>query len=196
VTKTGIFIRHGESTANSTGVVSHDLEGYPLTEKGRKQANHTGQVLSELKDKIDNIVVSPLQRTIQTAEEVMLGMGYSGKYIMDNDLRETFLGPYNNGPVSALPKIHSSKYGIEPFEENGERLFRCAIKYEGLSIFVSHNLPIKALVCKLMNLHEEDAGGIDIKNASMTAIDFDNLRILSIGSLRISEELLKRLSSR
>ncbi len=59
-----IFVRHGESQANASGLIA-TLDS-PLTEKGKEQAHKTGQ---ELKNKgIDTILCSPLTRARQTAE--------------------------------------------------------------------------------------------------------------------------------
>ncbi|MCL4345583.1 MAG: phosphoglycerate mutase family protein [Candidatus Thermoplasmatota archaeon] len=196
MTKIGIFIRHGESTANSGGIVSHDLEGYPLTAKGMNEARRAGENLSPISGTVDRFVVSPLVRTIQTADEVAKGMGYAGSTIIDERLRETFLGPYNNRPVSELPKFHRSEFGIEPFEENGMRLYECAQDYEGVSVFVSHNLPIKALICKILDLEEEDAKGVDIRNASISIIDFEKGKVLCIGAGRPSGRTLDRIKNR
>ncbi|MGP6206963.1 histidine phosphatase family protein [Cuniculiplasma sp. SKW3] len=193
MTNIGIFIRHGESTANSSGIVSHDLNGYPLTEKGVKEAERAGMNLINMRDYVNRFVVSPLVRTRQTAEYVAKGMNFTGETIIDEDLRETFLGPYNNRPVSELPKFHRSEYGIEPFEENGERLKKCALKYRGLSIYVSHNLPIKALICNILDMDEEDAKGVDIRNASISIIDFENSKILAIGALKPSDRTFQRI---
>lgn len=193
VTNIGIFIRHGESTANSSGIVSHDIEGYPLTEKGVKEAERAGNNLIPLNKYIQRFVMSPLLRTKQTAEWVSRGMNFKGEKVIDDDLRETFLGPFNNRPVSELPKYHRSEYGIEPFEENGERLKRCALKYEGLSVFVSHNLPIKALICNILDISEEDAKGVDIRNASISIVDFQNSRIMAIGAFTISDRTIQRI---
>jgi len=33
-----VLVRHGESTLNTMGLVSNDLDGYPLTENGKEQA--------------------------------------------------------------------------------------------------------------------------------------------------------------
>ena len=58
-----IFIRHGESTAN-TGLTSADVASIALTARGEGQA---GQLAREWTEAPSLIVTSPFQRTRQTA---------------------------------------------------------------------------------------------------------------------------------
>lgn len=58
-----IFIRHGESTAN-TGLASTDIASIALTERGREQAQH---IALEWDEPPTLIVTSPFLRTRQTA---------------------------------------------------------------------------------------------------------------------------------
>lgn len=58
-----IFIRHGESTAN-TGLASTDIASIALTERGREQAQ---RIASEWDEPPTLIVTSPFLRTSQTA---------------------------------------------------------------------------------------------------------------------------------
>lgn len=67
---TFIFIRHGESTAidyvaGRTGVT--------LSEKGKKEAEQSANVLSKIK--INRLIASPLQRTMETAGYISKATG-------------------------------------------------------------------------------------------------------------------------
>ena len=80
------FIRHGESESNVKNVVWTKKDGYPLTEKGTTQAQKAGD---ELKDKVDIIITSPLERTRQTAYEIAKKCGLKEEdIIFDDRLRE------------------------------------------------------------------------------------------------------------
>lgn len=59
-----IFIRHGESTAN-TGLASTDIASIALTDRGREQAQH---IAAQWDETPSLIVTSPFLRTRQTAE--------------------------------------------------------------------------------------------------------------------------------
>ena len=62
------LVRHGENRANLTKEFSYRKIDYPLTIKGRLQAEQTAHFF---KDKhIDKIYASPLLRAIQTAEAI------------------------------------------------------------------------------------------------------------------------------
>ena len=64
-----------------------------------------------------------------------------------------------------------------------------------MNIFVSHMLPIKALVCMMLGIEEEDAGGVSIKNCSITILDTHKKTVLSIGSSTISSRVVGIVSS-
>ena len=60
-----VLIRHGESTANATGVWQGQLE-FPLSEEGRRQARLAGRALAG--EAFDGLYSSPLSRAYETAE--------------------------------------------------------------------------------------------------------------------------------
>lgn len=70
-----LLIRHGQSTANATGVWQGQME-FPLSEKGRQQARLTGEALSG--QRLDAIYSSPLSRAFETAEIIASRTRYSG----------------------------------------------------------------------------------------------------------------------
>ena len=195
MTGIAILIRHGESEANKNNVISHDLKGYPLTGHGRKQAGAVGKELSAIMQYVERIVCSPLERTVQTGEILAKEGGFRKQIIIDDQIRETYFGKFNNGSNENLPKFHKPGSEIESFESQGKRMYDGIFSYEGVNIFVSHMLPIKALVCKVMGIEEEDAGGVSIKNCSITILDIDKKNVLSIGSSTISSRVIGIVSS-
>lgn len=60
-----VLIRHGQSTANATGVWQGQLD-YPLSDEGRRQARRAGLALTD--QPFDAIYSSPLSRAFETAE--------------------------------------------------------------------------------------------------------------------------------
>lgn len=68
-----ILIRHGQSTANMSGVWQGQLD-FPLSELGRLQAARTGHALKGTK--ISGIYSSPLSRAFETAETVAREAGF------------------------------------------------------------------------------------------------------------------------
>ena len=71
-----ILIRHGQSTANASGVWQGQLD-FPLSEQGRQQALYTGRALKGTK--ISGVYASPLTRAFETAKIVAREAGFSGE---------------------------------------------------------------------------------------------------------------------
>jgi len=67
------FVRHGESEANVLGVITNRGSAYPLTEKGRAQADALARMLAP--QAITHIYSSPLLRAQQTAEILAARLG-------------------------------------------------------------------------------------------------------------------------
>jgi 2,3-bisphosphoglycerate-dependent phosphoglycerate mutase len=60
------FVRHGESVANTAGIISNRALPHPLTDKGRQQAQGLAQKLRN--ESVAKIFSSPILRAKQTAE--------------------------------------------------------------------------------------------------------------------------------
>ncbi len=73
-----ILVRHGQSTANATGVWQGQLD-YPLSDEGRRQATEAGRALRSTD--ISGIYASPLSRAFETAEIVARETGFPGDVI-------------------------------------------------------------------------------------------------------------------
>lgn len=80
-----ILIRHGQSTANATGVWQGQLD-YSLSKEGRRQAAAAGRALRGAN--ICGIYASPLSRALETAEIVARETGFSGQVVALPDLTE------------------------------------------------------------------------------------------------------------
>jgi broad specificity phosphatase PhoE len=80
-----LLVRHGQSTANASGVWQGQLD-FPLSEEGRLQAAEAGR---SLKDKeVSGIYASPLARAFETAEIVAREAGFSGEVVPEPGLME------------------------------------------------------------------------------------------------------------
>ena len=74
------FIRHGESESNATpGFAAGKNFAAPLTEKGFVQARLLGERLKREGITFDRVYSSSLTRTVQTTENMLKGMGESGR---------------------------------------------------------------------------------------------------------------------
>lgn len=101
-----IFIRHGESTAN-TGLASTDIASIALTERGREQAQH---IALEWDEPPTLIVTSPFLRTRQTAAPTIAR--FPGVPVETWPVEEfTYLQPGRwNGTAAAERRPHVEGY--------------------------------------------------------------------------------------
>ncbi len=84
-----IFIRHGESTANVSGIIQGRGD-YPLSEKGREQALKTKRALMDFCP--HTVFTSNLKRAGETAE--IINRSHNARIIRLDDLAEYDLGEF------------------------------------------------------------------------------------------------------
>lgn len=189
--KKAILMRHGESLANIQNIISEDIRKYPLTERGMEQVLFSAEQLRGIK--FDGIINSPLLRTVQTAKTVADVLGL--QTFEDDRIKESGLGPYNGYKVENIPKLSRDDLGMESWDSQVKRMRSVISSYDGCFVLVSHALPIKALTASFLEMDERESFGIDIKLASMTAIDVENNKVLSIGTLLLTDRIKKIFSS-
>lgn len=80
-----ILIRHGQSTANATGVWQGQLD-FPLSELGRRQAAEAGRALRGVD--IAGTYASPLSRAFETATTVAREAAFEGEIVPLRGLME------------------------------------------------------------------------------------------------------------
>ncbi|MHB8360560.1 MAG: histidine phosphatase family protein [Thermoplasmataceae archaeon] len=184
-----ILIRHGESESNVKGLISEDLSVYPLTHIGKQQADKTGKEL--LKLKVDRIIASPVLRARETAS--ILSEIIHVPIEINNEIRESGLGPYNNTQSRIIPEGKRESLGFEPYDAIRKRMIKSIMGYDGTNVFVSHELPIKAVISEILDMDEEESRGIKLKNASISILDCKNRKLLCIGASEISIDLIKKI---
>ncbi len=109
-----IFVRHGQSKANASGMIAD--EHSRLTEEGLKQARKTGYELTNMGTK--TIICSPFLRAQQTAETIAGELGIDIKHIkIIDELHERRLGK-----LEGTPKVHDSKWYETTYGEEGMEL--------------------------------------------------------------------------
>ncbi len=80
-----VLIRHGQSTANASGVWQGQLD-FPLSKEGRLQASYTGRAVAGME--ISGVYTSPLSRAFETAQIVAREAGFSGEVVCIPGLME------------------------------------------------------------------------------------------------------------
>jgi probable phosphoglycerate mutase len=191
--KIAILVRHGESISNTKGIISSDVEGYPLTKKGHSQAEFAAKQLSLLK--INRIRSSPVQRARETAETIGAELGIHVE--IDERLRESYLGRFNNTEIGTFPAVGRSRdgLGVETWEEHQERMLSAVESASGIEVLVSHALPIRSAVSKYMDLGEVESYGVEIRNCSISMIDVERGKLLSLGSLYVTQKNIEYISN-
>jgi probable phosphoglycerate mutase len=183
-------MRHGESIANVMNIITEDPDEHPLTERGIEQVLFSAEQMKGLK--FDGIISSPILRARQTAKTVADVLNLEIK--TDKRIRESGLGPYNKYRIEDIPKMNREDLGMEPWDEQVKRMRNALNDIDGCYVLVSHALPIRAVTASFLEMDEKESYGIDIKHASMTAIDLDKNRLLSIGTLLLTDRIKKLFS--
>lgn len=80
-----VLIRHGQSTANASGIWQGQLD-FPLSDEGQEQARLAGQALAG--ERIDGLYTSPLSRASETARIIARETGFPGRVLPVEGLKE------------------------------------------------------------------------------------------------------------
>ncbi len=197
-----IIVRHGFSESNRKGHLTHDKEGYPLTQEGKAYLVKASDELKKL-DNIKEIISSPVQRARQTAE--ILANTTNLKIKIDERLAERQMGKYNN---QKIPGENPTDYnwhvkeilsgypnGFEKWESliGRTKAFLDSIPPDDNIIVVTHGDIIKAIIAEILDLDEFEVWGIRAKHGHFTVIDRKNKRILALSSPIISDRLIEKI---
>lgn len=180
-----VLIRHGQSLSNVRKILSDDIDGFPLTENGIRQVEETAAVLSRFR--FDGLWSSPVLRARQTAEIISRAIEVPVETV--DDLRETEMGIFNGMNSEEALMALESGHSYESWESHLRRLQRVMDAVDGKIICVSHAMPITVMVASMLSMNQEESRGIDISNSSITVLDLEGRKILSIGSRRLSPRI-------
>ena len=184
-----ILMRHGQADNNVNRIlVGRHIESH-LTEYGKHQVLDTAKYLGEIS--IDKVLVSPVVRTIETAEIVCEYLGLD--YQIDERLYEIELGrlvgmnyeeiisKYGNLFLEFYTENEAAltPYGVESFASIKQRikniLDEMAETYSDRNVLmISHLDPIKAAIAIILDLKPASLYKWQIRNASLTILKKDN----------------------
>lgn len=88
-----IVCRHGQTEYNAENRIQGQVQDSPLTEEGKATARAAGKALKEVK--FDKVYVSPLGRTLATAELILEGRGIEYE-------KEPLIMEITQGPAEGL----------------------------------------------------------------------------------------------
>ena len=148
------FVRHGE-VFNPKGLLYERLEGFPLSERGHGMAKAAANELGKLGRPIGQLLVSPLERTQQSAAPIAQSFGLTPQ------IEERIIEPWNKlrgYPMGAKGLLSNPALAVhlynplqpswgEPYEEIAQRMTEAALSAWDVAggsdvVLVSHQLPI------------------------------------------------------
>jgi 2,3-bisphosphoglycerate-dependent phosphoglycerate mutase len=192
-------MRHGQAENNVSRIlVGRHIESH-LTEYGRQQVADTAKQLKSVP--IDKVYVSPVMRTVETAQIVCDTIGVS--YEIDERLYEIDLGALvgmNYEDVTAkygdlFQRFYSENdpllesFGVETFASIKRRikslLDEVLEKHEdGNVLMVTHLDPVKAALAAMLDLKPEALYRWHIRNAALTILKHES-KIYSLSGVNV-----------
>lgn len=97
-----ILVRHGRTRANADGILAGWTPGVHLDDQGESQVAAVAERLAPLR--LDAIVSSPLERTVQTAEAIDARQRRRPGIALDERVGECRYGEWTNRPLAELSK--------------------------------------------------------------------------------------------
>ena len=195
-----IFMRHGQAESNVGRILAGRHMESHLTEHGRQQVVDSAKQLMK-NIAIEKVYVSPVIRTVETAEIVCQILGTD--YVIDERLYETEMGQLvgmNYEEVTTkygdvLTRFYSDydpvleRFGVETFDRVKHRikdlLDDLLQKHEDSNVLiVTHLDPIKAALATLLDLSPQALHRWNIRNASLTILKHES-KIYSISGVNV-----------
>jgi broad specificity phosphatase PhoE len=178
-----ILVRHGETMENIREVFRGRMD-VELNEAGKQQAELLSPYLGSLNT--DVIYSSPLKRALQTAK--IIARPHHRRVHVLKELVDFHHGEWegltNKQVQASYPELYRRWIKTPQLVKmpQGERLsqvrkrmhhaIKKAIKYNR-SILVSHRVPLKVLICALLNLSNSHFWNIKIDLAGVTTFQYD-----------------------
>ncbi len=192
---TVLLVRHGRTTANASGVLAGWTPGVHLDDTGTEQARATGVRLAPVP--LAAVVTSPLERTRETAEHLVVGRDPAPAVHVDDRVGECRYGDWTDKPLKTLAKdplwkvvqAHPSAVvfpGGEGLAEMSARAVaavrdwdsQVAVTHGPDAVFavVSHGDVIKAVLADALGLHLDAFQRIAVDPASISVVRYTDLR--------------------
>jgi probable phosphomutase (TIGR03848 family) len=193
---TVILVRHGRTAANATGVLAGWTPGVHLDDKGREQAAAVSARLAVVP--LAAIVTSPLERTRETAEALLVGRDPLPPLEIDDRVGECRYGDWTNQSLKSLAKdplwkvvqAHPSAAvfpgdGGEPMATMAARAvgavrdWNARLSAGGVDpvyAVVSHGDVIKAITADALGMHLDAFQRLQVDPCSVTVIRYTDLR--------------------
>jgi probable phosphomutase (TIGR03848 family) len=192
---TVLLIRHGRTSANTSGVLAGRSSGVELDEVGRRQAAEVGARIAEVP--VRAIVSSPLRRCRQTAQALAVARTNQAPVITEQGLIECGYGEWTGKSLRELSK--DKLWGAVQQQPSavrfpgGESMSEMAARATGairswdarigaehgadsVWVAVSHGDPIKAILADALGMHLDSFQRIVVDPASISIIRYTDAR--------------------
>ena len=188
---TVILLRHGRTTANTSGVLAGWTPGVQLDEAGAEQARVVGERLAKVP--LAAIVSSPLERCRQTADAVAAGRDLVVQ--ADDRLGEARYGDWTGRALKDLVKEplwrvvqqHPSAAVFPGPEGEGlaqtqaravaaVRSWNATLGQDAVWLACSHGDVIKAILADALGLHLDQFQRIVVDPASISVVTYTDTR--------------------
>ncbi|MDR7520899.1 MAG: histidine phosphatase family protein [Armatimonadota bacterium] len=194
-----LLVRHGHTDwlVPPANRLAGRLPGISLNARGRAEAAALAERLATAPP--DRIVASPLERTVETA--TIIGRRVDRPVITDERIIETAMGPWEGLAVGEIiarfPKAwrtwrtaptRMTLPGMESVAAIGDRMWLAACEYAsagGTTLLVSHQDPLLALICRLLDLPLDAMRRMDLSPGSLTIFEVTDRRpvLVTLNSL-------------
>ncbi|MEI2811486.1 MAG: MSMEG_4193 family putative phosphomutase [Nocardioides sp.] len=197
---TVVLIRHGRTTANSSGVLAGRASGVHLDDAGKKQAERAATRLSGVP--LAALVTSPLVRCRETAQAIAAAQPRPLALAQDRGLIECDYGEWSGQKLAALAKLplwkivqtqpaaavfpdgegllHMQSRVVEAVRGR-DRQVSAAHGPDAVWAAVSHGDLIKALLADALGLHLDQFQRIHVDPASISIVRFHDNRPQILG---------------
>jgi broad specificity phosphatase PhoE len=194
-----VLIRHGESDANVSGVLSsQSTDPYSLTKKGERQVI---DVAKKLRGKIDTLYVSPFLRTEQTAQVLLNNIKAKPKKIIEQRIKEIDYGKYsgqkNNNDLDRIRRAQVSGDYLIKFGGNGEnkkeileRVYDFLIEvisknnYTSTIVVVTHGSIVGWIERAIADATNSESAHLHTANGGIKRVNLRKRDILALKKLR------------
>ncbi|TIC83822.1 histidine phosphatase family protein [Nocardioides sp. GY 10113] len=184
-----VLVRHGVTEHTSARRFSGGLGGDnpPLSEEGRDQAAQAARWLTELGDRVDAVLTSPVRRTRETAALIGAELGLA--VTEEPAFAEMDFGRWDGrsfaevaaedraGMDAWFADLAAAPHGGESFHDVRERVLggleRVLIEHAGQTVVVaSHVTPIKTLVAHALGAPLEALFALELAPASVSVVAY------------------------
>ena len=188
---TVLLVRHGRTTANTSGVLAGRLKGIRLDEAGEQQARATAERIAVVP--FAAVVTSPQERCRQTAKAIAAARPGSPKVATDRGLAECDYGDWQGRKLSELAKEklwatvqrHPSAAAFPGGESmvamrhravDAVRRHDAAVEADhgpgAVWVAVSHGDIIKAVLADALGMHLDMFQRINVDPASVSIVQY------------------------